>query len=433
MTVYILSIVMYFLIISNSTTFRMKLRYYILIAGIISFFILLGGCIFGDICIVPMYICIMLLIAILKREDAIWNILLLVFTYALFTIIDNLTSVMLEMLGMDLQLWLFALVNFPVYVLFSRLASKQVMKIKQKVSLILPLRIRVILVSDVTLCMFIFVMQVIFERQVGGSSLILWGNIILYIAYFILTFFLIYVFMKEYRKNAEITLKQQSYENLRSYMTQIEELYQQLRGFKHDYTNIMASMASYIESEDLDGLKAYYDREILPVSMKFSKGNDAVVKLYNLDIVELKSLVSLKLNYALELNIEISLEITEIIKQVEMKILDLVRVMGILLDNAIEACQECEHPQMQIAAIRMDRDVTFIIRNTYVKQDMDYSKIGTAGISSKGKQRGIGLYNIKSILNDYENVFLDTEYGGKFFTQTLQICAVGRERQELAT
>jgi two-component system sensor histidine kinase AgrC len=214
-------------------------------------------------------------------------------------------------------------------------------------------------------------------------------------------------------------------------MTQIEELYQQLRGFKHDYANIMASMASYIEYEDLVGLREYYHREILPISAKMNKCNDEVTKLHNLDIVELKSLIALKLNYALERNIEISLEVAEKINWLEMKILDLVRVVGILMDNAIEACQECEKASMQIAIIRMERNVTFIISNTYSKCDIDYLKLGTEGISSKGKQRGIGLYNIKSILNEYDNVFLDTEFDENIFTQTLQICATEENGEDL--
>jgi two-component system sensor histidine kinase AgrC len=410
----------------------MKPQYYLLLAGIISFFVILGVYSIGDICMIPMFICIILLLALLKRNEIIWNILLLVFTYALSLIIDNLTTLIWNCFGWNMQnqWWLYVLVNFPVYVMLSRFVSKQVVKIKEKISVMFPLRIMTILVGNVTVCMVIFVMQVLFERRVGGTPMVLWGNIILYIAYFILTFSLIYVFMKEYRKNVEIMLKQQSYENLRMYMTQIEELYQQLRGFKHDYANIMASMASYIEYEDLEGLKEYYHREILPISAKINKSNDAVTKLHNLDIVELKSLMSLKLNYALERNIEISLEVAEKIHRVEMKTLDLVRVVGILLYNAIEACQECEKACMQIAIVRMEKNVTFIISNTYVKHDIDYLKLGTEGISSKGKQRGIGLYNIKNILNEYDNVFLDTEFGEKNFTQTLQICATDKDGKE---
>lgn len=420
---YIVSILVYFLIISNCITFRMKIRYYILLAGIITFFITLGSFIIGDILIIPMYACVIILLWRLKKEDIFYNILLLIFSFVFFMIIDNLSDVIWKHFGWDLSInfWPYVFINLPLYAVISRLLSVIVKKLKRKKSPALPGRIKVVLAIDMMLCMVICAIQVMFERRVGGSSVVLWRNIILYIAFFVLTFFLVYIFIREYSKNAEIMLKQQSYENLRSYMTQIEELYQQLRGFKHDYVNIMASMDSYIESGNLDGLKAYYEQEILPVSAKISKGNDAVGKLYHLDILELKSLMSLKLNYALELDIEVSLEITEKIDRVDMKTLDLVRVMGILLDNAIEACQECEDKKLEIALIRMTNSVTCIIRNTYLKHEMDYSKIGTAGVSSKGKQRGIGLFNIKSILNDYENVFLDTEYEDTVFTQTLQV------------
>lgn len=101
--------------------------------------------------------------------------------------------------------------------------------------------------------------------------------------------------------------------------------------------------------------------------------------------------------------------------------IDLVRIVGILLDNAIEACQECENPCIIFCIVRMNEDVTFIIKNTYVKHEIDYSKLGNIGISSKGERRGAGLYNIKTITNSYDNVIMDTEYGEGYFTQVLEI------------
>ena len=49
--------------------------------------------------------------------------------------------------------------------------------------------------------------------------------------------------------------------------------------------------------------------------------------------------------------------------------LDLVRIAGILLDNAIEACQECEEPCMDLAMIKTPQGVTIIIRNNYIKKE----------------------------------------------------------------
>ena len=212
---YIVSIIMYFLIISNCVTFRMKIRQYILLAGIITFFIILGSYTLGDILIIPMYVCVILFLWRLKKEDIFYNILLLIFSYVFLVIIDNLSDVIWQHFGWDLSVnfWPYVFINLPLYAVISRLLSISVKKIKRKKSLVLPDRIKAVLVIDMTLCMIIFVTQVMFERRVGGSPLILWGNIILYIAYFVLTFFMVYVFIKEYSRNAEIMLKQHSYEN----------------------------------------------------------------------------------------------------------------------------------------------------------------------------------------------------------------------------
>ena len=121
------------------------------------------------------------------------------------------------------------------------------------------------------------------------------------------------------------------------------------------------------------------------------------------------------------MNIEVNLEITEKIENVNMKNIDLVRIMGILLDNAIEACLECQKPSINFSIIKMDKDITFIVKNTYVKKGIDYSKLGMLGISSKDERRGTGLYNVKTILNGYDNVVMDTEYENGYFTQLLEI------------
>ena len=75
MAFYIVSFCGYFLLISNCITFRMKARYYFLLAGMIGAFIFVGIPLIGEISVVLMYLCVMVLLAILKREDTVWNIL----------------------------------------------------------------------------------------------------------------------------------------------------------------------------------------------------------------------------------------------------------------------------------------------------------------------------------------------------------------------
>ena len=101
--------------------------------------------------------------------------------------------------------------------------------------------------------------------------------------------------------------------------------------------------------------------------------------------------------------------------------IDLVRIIGVLLDNAIEASQDCKTPFINVSIIKMNQDVTFIVKNSYIKQNIDYSKLGSLGVTSKGERRGIGLYNIRSIINEYDNVIMDTEYTEDYFTQVLEV------------
>ena len=76
---------------------------------------------------------------------------------------------------------------------------------------------------------------------------------------------------------------------------------------------------------------------------------------------------------------------------------------------------------MDLAMIKTPQGVTIIIRNNYIKKEMDYSRLGNLGITSKGERRGVGLYNMKSLIGKYDNVVMDTEYADQYFTQLIEI------------
>ena len=406
-----------------SLTFRLNLKNNIVITTMLVFNIVLIREYIGSLFVIPMFTVIILYVCYLKRQDWLWNVFLIIFSYTLLVVVDNLTHFVWSIIGMDLSIhWpIYMLIDYPVFYVVCRLTSKKVVEIKRKYFLPLSPKILIILGADLILCMLIFVMNIMVTEQAGSPPRVLFTSIILYIAYVVLTFLIVATIVYEYETNANIMMKQNSYDNLQEYMKQIEELYQNMRVFRHDYANVMLSVVGYIEENDMDGLKKYYDMEIFPISNLFNKEKDVVAKLHNLDIIELKSLISVKINYALELKVEVNLEIIEKIDKVNMKSIDLVRIIGIFLDNAIEACQECEKPSIDLSIIKMDKDITFIVKNTYIKKNIDYCKLGTLGISSKGERRGTGLYNVKTIINAYNNVIMDTEYENGYFTQLLEI------------
>lgn len=421
--IIVMSILSYLILFNCSLTFRLNLKNNIVITTMLAFNIVLIREYIGSLFVIPMFTVIILYVCYLKRQDWLWNVFLIIFSYTLLVVVDNLTHFVWSIIGMDLSIhWpIYMLIDYPVFYVVCRLTSKKVVEIKRKYFLPLSPKILIILGADLILCMLIFVMNIMVTEQAGSPPRVLFTSIILYIAYVVLTFLIVATIVHEYETNANIMMKQNSYDNLQEYMKQIEELYQNMRVFRHDYANVMLSVVGYIEENDMDGLKKYYDMEIFPISNLFNKEKDVVAKLHNLDIIELKSLISVKINYALELKVEVNLEIIEKIDKVNMKSIDLVRIIGIFLDNAIEACQECEKPSIDLSIIKMDKDITFIVKNTYIKKNIDYCKLGTLGISSKGERRGTGLYNVKTIINAYNNVIMDTEYENGYFTQLLEI------------
>ena len=421
--IIVMSMLSYIILFNSSLTFRLNIYNNFVITIIIAFNIIFVGKYIGSLFVIPLFVLVILYISYLKKEEWLWNLFLIIFSYTLLVIIDNLTHFAWNIVGLNLSIhWpIYMLTDYPIFFAICKIMSKKVVEIKDKKFLPLSLLILSVLGAELILCMLIFVMHITVVEQAGASSRILFTSIILYIAYAVLTFLITKTIIYEYETNANIMLKQNSYDNLQEYMMQIEELYQNLRTFRHDYANIMVSMSGYIEKNDMEGLRKYYGKQIFPMNNLLDKEKDAVAKLHNLNIIELKSIISVKINYALEMNIDVNLEITEKINRINMESIDLVRIIGILLDNATEACQECKNPSITLSIIKMENDITFIVKNTYVKQNLDYSKLGSLGISSKGERRGTGLYNIKTIINTYDNVVMDTEYENGYFTQLIEI------------
>lgn len=429
MKIVIISMITYLILFNSCLTFRLRFFHNLVIMATIFISIYWGSVLIGSLFVIPMFVVLVLYVSWIKKEDWFLNVFLIVSSYALLVIIDNLTHLIWGFAGLNLSehWYIYAIIDYPLFWLICRHMSKSILQIKSKYLLTLSSKIVKLLCIDLILCMLIFILNITMAEQCGSSSLILLSSIVMYTAYFICTYFMAVTIINEYEKNAKIMLKQNSYDNLQEYMMQVEEMYQNLRTFKHDYANVMISMTGFIENSDMDGLKEYYTNQISHISTLLNKKKDAVSGLHNLHMVELKSLVYAKMIYAQELNIDVSLEITDKIDEININSFDLVRMIGILLDNAIEACQECENPKIAFSIVKIENDITFIIRNTYIRHNIDYSKLGNIGVSSKGERRGIGLYNIKSILKDYDHVVLDTEYLDGYFTQYLEIYDKNRE------
>jgi two-component system sensor histidine kinase AgrC len=103
-----------------------------------------------------------------------------------------------------------------------------------------------------------------------------------------------------------------------------------------------------------------------------------------------------------------------------MKKLDICRSTGILLDNAIEAALLSKEKIVNFGIIEDSEEIYLIVSNTFAEKPV-ISQIFTEGYSTKGKNRGMGLNILKSIINNNINVLSNTLIEDNLFTQEIMI------------
>ncbi|GAA0125272.1 sensor histidine kinase [Clostridium sp. ATCC 25772] len=283
----------------------------------------------------------------------------------------------------------------------------------------------VLVLIILSLTLLIYYVNIILNESCAISNKLVKFNGALFLIYFITLILIIYSVLITVRKELQFENDKIHLKNLREYTSNLESVYAGVRKFRHDYINIISSMAGYIDEGDMVGLKKFFNENIAPLSEEMNSNNFKLCVLKNIEILELKGIVSSKMIVAKEKGINLSIDVFDPIKEVKMNILDLCRVVGIILDNAIEASLQCEKPFLKLGIIKKKRSILIIVINNYKDVLPPISKLFLRGFSTKGANRGLGLSNLREVLDKYENVIFDIELNNGEFMQTLEIYSMG--------
>ncbi|KEQ42538.1 histidine kinase-, DNA gyrase B-, and HSP90-like ATPase family protein [Streptococcus mitis] len=211
------------------------------------------------------------------------------------------------------------------------------------------------------------------------------------------------------------------YRDMERYSRHIEELYKEVRSFRHDYTNLLTSLRLGIEEEDMEQIKEVYDSVLKDSSEKLQDNKYDLGRLVNIRDKALKSLLAGKFLKARDKNIVFNVEVPEEIQVEGMSLLDFLTIVSILCDNAIEASAEASQPHVSIAFLKNGAQETFIIENSIKEEEIDISEIFSFGASSKGEERGVGLYTVMKIVESHPNTSLNTTCQNQVFRQVLTV------------
>ena len=238
-------------------------------------------------------------------------------------------------------------------------------------------------------------------------------NFICLLIYFSLSFF-------SMAKIMTLAATTQKLESAEEYNRTLHVLHDSVRGFKHDFDNIVTTIGGYINTNDMDGLKKYYTQ--------LENDCEKVNNLYilNPDIINnpgIYNLLTTKYNEALEKDIKVNLTFLLDLNDLHMKIYEFARILGILLDNAIDAASECDEKILNIVFrndSKNNRNIV-LIENTYKDKDVNLDEIFNKGVSGKENHTGLGLWEIRQILKKNNNVNLHTTKNEQYFSQQLEI------------
>ena len=211
------------------------------------------------------------------------------------------------------------------------------------------------------------------------------------------------------------------YRDMERYSRHIEELYKEVRSFRHDYSNLLTSLRLGIEEEDMEQIKEVYDSVLKDSSEKLQDNKYDLGRLVNVRDRALKSLLAGKFLKARDKKIVFNVEVPEEIQVEGMSLLDFLTIVSILCDNAIEASVEASQPNVSIAFLKNGEQETFIIENSIKEESIDISEIFSFGASSKGEERGVGLYTVMKIVESHPNTSLNTTCKNQVFRQVLTV------------
>ncbi|MCC9315552.1 GHKL domain-containing protein [Lactiplantibacillus plantarum] len=215
-------------------------------------------------------------------------------------------------------------------------------------------------------------------------------------------------FIRSYMKKQEASYQAKQNTQLNEYLKSVEQQYLELRRFKHDYKNIMLSLQDSISNGSSSEQLPYFKELIAQRAIDTSLDSGKIAKIQHVGNETLRGLIVQKFFDAQTKGIELSLELDQSEFIIKHNLVDVVRIVGNLLDNAIDAAKSTPDKQVTCAFNSLHETKEISVRNSTNKK-LDVNKMFELGASTKGSQRGFGLSNVQQLVDKQKNFFLDVD------------------------
>lgn len=274
---------------------------------------------------------------------------------------------------------------------------------------------KIIVMSSITLVMLaIFFYNLIKTFEFNN-------NIITYLAIIVMLICILLYLFKQKIENEKISKK---YDELLDVMKSYESDIEEQRTLRHETKNEFATIKCKLQDKEDNKIIIKYIDSV--IGEKEKAGSIKYSKFKYLPSNGLKGFFYYKFIEAEKKGINVSINISKqiensFLKDIETKdFKDLARIIGVYLDNAIEASSTSEDKKLGIEMYLIKEKIEIIITNTF-NNEINLDKIGKESFSTKGKHRGHGLLLVNKILSENNMFETKNEIRGNIYIQSLKI------------
>lgn len=220
-------------------------------------------------------------------------------------------------------------------------------------------------------------------------------NLFMIVVLFLVIFLLFYA----------LTMKNISYqrkvavENLELTLQEEQTYYEKAREYRHDFRSILVSLQAYLDTDNLCGAKQFLT-DVLQDSAQYFD-NYHFLQLTTVSNPAVKGLLLDFIARCKEKNIPVTLEINDAGQAIPIPLIDFLRCLSIVMNNALESTQSLSKPgKIQLSYYTDTKDIRFLVKNSVIKKP-DITQILKKGSTSKVDHEGLGLPFIQKMSKIY--------------------------------
>lgn len=219
----------------------------------------------------------------------------------------------------------------------------------------------------------------------------------------------------------ELSIRQQE-----TYIAALEKVQREVRMFRHDYKNMISGILVHTEEGDLKAVQEFLGDMADHFERQTGEDIRRMTQISNIKIPELKGLLLSKFSVMQKKGINCCPEVSPGFENPGIPAYDLCRMVGILMDNAMEAVEPLEEKKFDLLLAKSGECISIVVKNP-VAFPVPLKEIWQEGYSTKGAGRGLGLASLKCIVKSYENVYVSTFLENGCFVQEIKIAPVEEE------